>query len=169
MVGHHESFYRTLPLVSNRESEWVGPDLFRHTKYLRLAYACAHVLICVCMCVGEQNERERERGGKRVSPVVQLSAPIHVKSKAAKSWCHGWPLEDQTCHFSYRSVQTHTRTHTFTALYQKKKSKHPFLFSCIHVPPVSVYVHVHMCMSSKNSPSIILTNRKKEICKPVKA
>lgn len=48
-----------------------------------------HVLmslfVCVCVCGNKTRERERQRGGKRVSPVVQLSAPIHVKPKAAKS------------------------------------------------------------------------------------
>lgn len=115
-LRRHEGSNHTLPLPSSKKSDWVGLT-FSDTKYLRIAYAHARVLICVCVRVGQgakgkENEGGRERERTEFSPVVQLSAPIHIKPKAAESWCHGWPLDDQTCHFSYGSVPEEAETHT---------------------------------------------------------
>lgn len=81
----------------------------RQNKYLRFAYSHARVLICECSL-----ENYREAGRTEFLPGVQLSPPIYIKPKAAKSWWHGWPLKDQTCHFSYRSVREEAQMHTLT-------------------------------------------------------
>lgn len=61
-----------------------GTDLFRYTKGGLLMHML--VPICVCVCV-TRKEKKREVGRVRtgVSPVVQLSAPICIKPKAAES------------------------------------------------------------------------------------
>lgn len=66
-----------------------------------------HVPVCVWQ--GKNCESESVRTG--LSPAVQPSAPIRIKPEAAECWCHGRPLRDQTCHFSYRSAREETRAH----------------------------------------------------------
>lgn len=102
-MGHYESFYHALPQVSSKRSEW-GELTFSDT--LNTSGWPVHMLMTSFFVESWQGKRQSERERERIelSPVVQPSAPIRIKSKAAEPWCHGWPLEAQTCHFGYRPV-----------------------------------------------------------------
>ncbi len=137
---HKESFYHTLPLVSSKESEWVG---LTFSDTLNTWGLLMHMLMSLFVC-GRVRRKEKQRGAEiertEFSPVVQLSAPIRIKLKAAESWCHGWPLQDQTCHFSYRSVQEEAQTHTSTAGYIPPFSILPSMSHLLACIPIRVHL-----------------------------
>ena len=112
-----------------------------HAAMSSAASVCVCGCVCSCVCAREGQEKKREAGSKRTefSPVVQLSPPIRIKPEAAESWCHGWPLQDQTCHFSYRSVQVEAQAHAHISTSLCHYPSVLFYFPT-HVPPVSVRV-----------------------------
>lgn len=135
---HQESFHRTLPLVSGTERERVG---LTFSDIVNIQGLLGHILMSAPYEFN--NERTGERRLDQGVTTGQLSARIHVKSKAG-SWCHVWPLEDLTCHFSYRSTNekgAETHSHTFY--------KNPSFLCC---PPWLAYVPVHasvyMCLQT---------------------
>lgn len=154
MAGHHESFYHALPLVSSKESQWVELTFSDRLNTWGLLMPMP-----LFVCVSGRSKGKSERT-EFFSPVVQLSAPIRIKHRAAESWCHGWPLQDQTCHFSYISVQGRsTDTHLYP-FYQ-----HPSIFYfLIHVPPASVYVPIRVCLlKGRYTLGSFLTNKERQV------
>lgn len=121
-----------------------GTDLFRYTKYLRLAHAHAYVLICVWAREKEKQSKERQR--LRRQSFHQWCSYQHQYASSLKQLSPD--VMDDLYKIRPATLVTHqsreeAQTHTSTAGYQHPSIPH----FPIHVPPVTEYMSLLMHVS----------------------